>query len=276
MAAFVDHIPALLGQSARGFILMAAIFVPLELAFARARAPLLRRHLWTDLGYYFFNGIVPALVLTAILGVAVKLIAPLYASGFYTWIGLIPIPIKFGLAIVVGDMGAYWGHRWSHELPFLWTFHKIHHEAEHIDWLVTSRAHPIDMIFLKLCGVMAIYLCGFAQGSIGQGTALMSIYVVVAGLWAFLVHANVNWRFGVLEKYLATPAFHHWHHGNESRESIDKNYAAIFPFIDRIWGTYFLPSNRWPASCGLRLPEEATPAVQACEQLEFCKHRNAE
>ena len=248
------HFPALLSQSVRGFFFMAAIFIPLELAFARTRGPFLRPQFWADLGFYFFNGVIPTLALTALLGLAVPLIAPLYATGLYSWMGAIPIPIKFALAIIVGDIGAYWGHRWSHEIPFLWSFHKIHHQAEQIDWLVTSRAHPIDMIFLKFCGVIAIYLFGFAQGSIGQGTALMSIYVVVGGLWAFFVHANLSWRFGGLEKYIATPAFHHWHHSNESSESIDKNYAAIFPFVDRLFGTYFLPTNRWPTSCGVPLP----------------------
>lgn len=51
------------------------------------------------------------------------------------------------LAIVVGEVGAYWGHRWSHEIPWLWRFHAIHHSAEEMDWLVNTRAHPLDMFF---------------------------------------------------------------------------------------------------------------------------------
>lgn len=233
---------------------MAALFIPLEFAFARARIPLLRHQFWADLGYFFLNGIVPALVLAAILAQVVHLISPIYAIGVYAWAGHIPMYIKLILAIVIGDVGAYWGHRWSHELPFLWHFHKVHHQAKNIDWLVTSRAHPVDMIFLKFCGVIAIYFSGLAQGSLGQGTPFMTFYVLVGGLWAFFVHANVSWRFGFLEKYLATPAFHHWHHSNESTESIDKNYAAIFPFVDRFFGTFYLPSRQWPISYGVDLP----------------------
>ena len=139
------------------------------------------------------------------------------------------------------------------------SFHKIHHQAEHIDWLVTNRAHPIDTIILKFSGLVAIYLCGFAHGSLGQGTALMAIYALVVSIWAFLVHANVSWRFGFLEKWLASPAFHHWHHSSESPESIDKNYAAIFPFVDRLFGTYYLPTNRWPATCGLHVGGGSSP-----------------
>ena len=269
MAATIAHIPGLFGQSMRGLLTMAAIFIPLEIAFARVPTPLFRRSIWSDLGFYFLNGIVPVLMLTALLGVVVQLISPLYASGIFSWMAHVPIPIKFVAAIVIGDIGAYWGHRWSHELPFLWHFHKVHHQAEHIDWLVTSRAHPIDMVFLKLCGIVAIYVCGLGQGSIGQGTALMSVYIIVGGIWAFFVHANIAWRFGFIEKYLATPAFHHWHHANESRESIDKNYAAIFPFVDRFFGTYFLPANRWPTSCGLRLPPDQNTYADEADKIDL-------
>lgn len=258
MSALISRLPALLGQSLQTLILMALIFVPLEMAFARTRIPFLRHQFWTDLGYFFFNSVVPTMVLAVIFGYVVKLVSPLYAAGLYAWIGHIPVLVKFSLAIVIGDVGAYWGHRWSHEIPFLWFFHKVHHQAEEIDWLVTSRAHPVDMIFVRFCGVMAIYLAGFAQGSLGQGTVLMSTYALVGGLWAFFVHANIDWRFGALEKYLATPAFHHWHHSNESPESIDKNYAAIFPFVDRLFGTYYVPSRRWPSSCGLRVMNQSS------------------
>lgn len=272
MSALLEHSFALLGQSARGLLLMAAIFIPLEVAFARARIHWLRRNFWVDLGYFFLNGIVPVIVLGGILAQVVRLISPLYASGLYAWVDYLPIPLKFILAIIIGDVGAYWGHRWSHELPFLWYFHKIHHQAEDIDWLVTSRAHPVDMIFLKFCGILAIYLSGLAQGSLGQGTPLMSLYVLVGGLWAYFVHANVGLRFGLLEKYLASPAFHHWHHSNESPESIDKNYAAIFPFVDRLFGTFYLPSRRWPSSCGVGLPVRSSPSVGSDEVDQVSTH----
>jgi sterol desaturase/sphingolipid hydroxylase (fatty acid hydroxylase superfamily) len=80
----------------------------------------------------------------------------------------------------------------------------------------------------------------------------MAIYVLVGGFWGYLVHANLGWRFGFLERWLATPAFHHWHHSNGTRASIDKNYAAIFPWIDRLFRTFYLPRQRWPERYGLK------------------------
>ena len=48
-----------------------------------------------------------------------------------------------------------------------------------------------------------------------------------------------------------TPRFHHWHHGLE-REAIDVNFAIHFPLLDRCFGTYFLPPDRWPEGYGLQ------------------------
>lgn len=234
-------------------MLMALLFVPLEWVFAQRSHPLLRKQIGQDLLFFLLNSILPPLLLAAALACLVAVVKPLYALGIFAWAGYLPLPIRFGLAIILGDIGGYWGHRWCHELPWLWHFHRIHHQAEAIDWLVTNRAHPLDMVFLKFCGIALIYLSGLPQGSLGQGTALMSIYVLIGGLWSYFVHANLSWRFGILERWLASPAFHHWHHSNDNIRCIDKNYAALFPWIDQLFGTLHLPRRRWPRSYGENL-----------------------
>ena len=77
--------------------------------------------------------------------------------------------------------------------------------------------------------------------------------------WTFFIHANVRLRFGPLEWLLATPAFHHWHHTNCERR--DHNYSAILPFVDRMFGTHYLPPH-WPAVYGVDAPVEQTVAGQ--------------
>lgn len=268
MDVFLNQLSSLLGPSVQRFVTLALVFVPLEFAFTLRPAPLVRRQLWPDVGFFFLNSLLPGLLLAWMLSALMPLVKPLYGAGLYTWMAALPLWFKFPIAILIGDIGSYWGHRWSHEWPLLWRFHRIHHQAEHIDWLVTSRGHPFDTAFLKFSGLVLIYLCGFAQGSLGQGTPLMAIYVTIVTFWGVFIHANVHWRFGAIEHWLATPAFHHWHHANESQETIDRNYAAIFPFVDRLFGTLHLPSRRWPASCGLRVettpdePHAASPAPE--------------
>ncbi len=66
---------------------------------------------------------------------------------------------------------------------------------------------------------------------------------------ATIIHANTRMHYGWLEKLIVSPRFHHWHHASDT-EAIDKNYAATFPVIDRIFGTYHLPLKRWPLHYG--------------------------
>jgi sterol desaturase/sphingolipid hydroxylase (fatty acid hydroxylase superfamily) len=263
MATDLSSLPVHLLQPAQSLLYLGVIFVPLEWVFAQRIYPAPRKQLGQDLIFFLVNSLLPPVLLAAALGGLVALIRPLYATGIFSWSNALPLPIRFILAVIIGDIGGYWGHRWSHEIPLLWRFHRIHHQAEALDWLVTNRAHPFDTVFLKFCGVAFIYLTGLASGSLGQGTALMSSYVVIGGIWAYFVHANIGWRFGRLEPWLASPAFHHWHHSNESKRSLDKNYAALFPFIDRLFGTLHLPRRRWPRTYGECLP---SPAVSPPRQ----------
>ncbi len=176
-------------------------------------------------------------------------------SGLYAWEAQIPLRVRFVLAIVVGEFGTYWGHRWSHEIPLLWRFHAIHHNAQEMDWLVNTRAHPLDMFFGRFSGLLPIYVLGLAQPTATTVDLVPVIYTLVGTVWSFFIHANISWRFGVLEKLVATPAFHHWHHTNDGAEYINKNYATIFPWVDILFGTLYLPKRRWPKKYGIKLIE---------------------
>ena len=64
----------------------------------------------------------------------------------------------------------------------------------------------------------------------------------------------MRWRFGWLEWLVSTPGFHHWHHTKDGPESINKNYAAIFPWVDKLFGTLYLPKKQWPMRYGIDAP----------------------
>ena len=233
------------------FILLALIFVPLERLFPRNPQPVIRANYREDLFYYFINGILPKLILIlplSLLAAAVHHVGP---NAFYQWVADLSVRKRLVLALLVGDFGAYWGHRWSHEWPLLWRLHSVHHSAPEMDWLVNSRAHPLDMVFTRLCGLLPLYLLGLAQPTASTTDIVPFVYLIFGNLWSFVIHANLDLRMGWLEKLLATPAFHHWHHTNEDPQLVNKNYAAIFPFLDMIFGSYFLPKSRWPSSYGL-------------------------
>ena len=57
------------------------------------------------------------------------------------------------------------------------------------------------------------------------------------------------------------PAFHHWHHTKDGPEYINKNYAATFPWVDKCFGTFYLPGKQWPAKYGIDTPMAAGTAA---------------
>ena len=86
-----------------------------------------------------------------------------------------------------------------------------------------------------------------------------SLVLFVGSMWSFFIHANLRWRLGPLEEIIASPAFHHWHHTLEDHK--DRNYAAMLPFMDRLFGTFYLP-KAWPGAYGTDTPIPETLAGQ--------------
>ena len=82
-----------------------------------------------------------------------------------------------------------------------------------------------------------------------NGVALAA-FVPFLTFYALLLHANLNWSYGRFGYILASPVFHRWHHTSEA-EGLDKNFAGLFPFIDAVFGTLYLPRGRQPERFGL-------------------------
>lgn len=252
-------------------VLLMAIFVPLERLCARHPQKVFRKGFLTDLGYYFLNSLLPKFLLILPMSMVAGGLHYLAPIGLYSWMADMPLLTRFAAAMIVGEFGAYWGHRWMHEIPVLWRFHAIHHSAEEMDWLVNTRAHPLDMVFGRLSGLIPIYVLGLAQPTGNTVDIVPLLYVLAGTVWSFFIHANVRWRFGWLEWIISTPAFHHWHHTKDGPEYIDKNYAAIFPWMDKLFGTFYLPKKQWPVQYGIDTPMTPGLAGQLLQRFVFRK-----
>ena len=225
-------------------LLMTIIFIPLELFFPKNKEQTKFHAEWrTDLVYFIISHL-----FIQIFGI----ISQKPAILFFGWIGLdkvhlwiqqLPFLIALVLTFVVTDLFQYWAHRIFHNHVYLWRFHSVHHSTQHMDWLAGSRTHFVDIFFTRAMAFVPLYVLGFPP-------AVFNIYIVFIAIHAVLIHSNTRINFGFIKYIFATPQYHHWHHC-EDPKYYGKNFATVFPFIDMIFGTYYLPDNVWPEGTGV-------------------------
>jgi sterol desaturase/sphingolipid hydroxylase (fatty acid hydroxylase superfamily) len=126
-----------------------------------------------------------------------------------------------------------------------------------------ARAHPIDSVFIRLRGLIPIYILGFGAPQSVQGTMIATLLMLLVTFWGFFIQANVRWRFGPLEWLIATPAFHLWHHTLSGPR--DPNFASMLPCWDWLFGTSYLP-NELPKDYGI---DEPLPQQTVLGQLVY-------
>ena len=228
--------------------ILAAIFIPLERLWAVHKQKITRKALLLDVSYYFLNSLLMTLFLALPFAAIAWGLNKVIPSGIQAFAGGMPPLARFLAAIVVGEIGGYWGHRLLHEVPALWRFHAMHHSATEIDFMVNCRAHPLDLTFTRMCGYIPLYILGLSQPFSGVADPAFMGFIGVGTIWSFFIHANLGWRFGWLEHLLVTPAYHHWHHTKHDHR--DHNYATVLPWVDRLFGTHYLPKGEWPAEYG--------------------------
>jgi len=221
-----------------------AVFIPLERLFARLpEQDVFRREWRTDLVYFFLSALLVQVTTLLTMKPAMTLFAWAVSGEVQRAVSSQPLPVQFVEILVLTDFVQYWVHRAFHQVPMLWSFHRIHHSADVMDWLAGSRLHLVDVAATRGLTYVPIYVLGFAE------SALVA-YVAFVSIQATFIHANVRFNFGPLRWVMTTPQFHHWHHGAE-REAVDKNFAVHLPLLDRLFGTCYLPGDRWPSSYGL-------------------------
>ena len=230
-------------------LILALIFLPLERLVPLRRHKAFHGSLGSDVGYYFINGLVPGLLLAGPMSLvawgAYHLVPYSVHAAVTSW----PLWLRAIAALIISEIGFYWGHRWTHAIPFLWRFHSVHHSAEHVYFLVSARAHPFDNAFIKLCGLVPVYVIGIGNPLTPSGNLVPLLVVLFGTVWGFFIHSNLRWRLGPLEWVISTPGFHHWHHTKTDHR--DRNFASMLPFVDLIFGSFHLPRRQWPSAYGI-------------------------
>jgi len=222
--------------------LMALIYVPLERLWPQYPEQGTFRKQWTLDVVYFMSTHLPIQILSfLVLLPATQAVKYLGVPALQHVITRIPWFLQFFLAVVVADVAEYFIHLALHKVPFLWRFHAIHHSSKALDWIAGSRSHFVDDTLVRGFILVPLML-GFSQ-------SIIFAYLIFVTLHATWTHCNFGPSAKWLEKFLVMPRYHHWHHTSQ-KEGIDKNFAIHFPWIDRIFGTYYYP-DEWPEQYGL-------------------------
>ena len=237
-----------------GFVVLFVAFRLLDLTRPRdRRLPVLRRGFLVDVGYWLFTPLVTrtatrVAVIIAVVPVALVIYGHVDRDQILAgWGPLSTLPwwVQAALMLFFGDLIAYWMHRAFHGRR-LWAFHAIHHSSKDLDWLSSVRLHPVNDAVMRVAGAVPLLLVGFSPAALAAITPVLT-------LMAILLHANVDWDWGPLRSVVASPRFHRWHHTDET-EARDKNFAGFFPVWDILFGTYYMPRDRRPASFGTATP----------------------
>jgi sterol desaturase/sphingolipid hydroxylase (fatty acid hydroxylase superfamily) len=248
-----DH----LTSTALSFIFLVVVFLPMEKVFpAKAGQKFFRRNWVLDLcfflGQYLLWG---GLVLWAL-------------TWFGDWLnGWVPQSFRKMVAdqpwwlqaieiIVLSDFLIYWAHRLQHNVGFLWRFHKVHHSAEHLDWLAAHREHPLDSLYTVGIINLPAFILGFPLETLAG-------FIAFRGIWAIYIHSNVRLPLKFLRVLIGAPELHHWHHDRDRHAG---NYANISPLMDIIFGTYNCPGHE-PERFGIAEPVPKNYVGQLIEPM---------
>lgn len=226
------------------FAVLVAVFVPLERLFSARRQRFFRPEWGTDLLFFLGQYAVWTSLVIACLVALSGAVDRLPLEGLRETLRSQPGWLQAVEVVVLGDLLVYWGHRLSHRVPLLWRFHRVHHTAEHLDWLAAHREHPIDGLYTQALVNLPAIVLGFPLVTIAGVAAFR-------GLWGVFIHSNTQISLGPLELLVGSPRLHHWHHDLETGHTC--NFANLMPLMDVLFGTYRRPDVE-PEAYGVDQP----------------------
>jgi sterol desaturase/sphingolipid hydroxylase (fatty acid hydroxylase superfamily) len=223
-------------------LFLALVFIPMEKVFPAKPNQKIFRPFWhTDLFFFLGQYLLWGFLVVWTLNYFSFWLDDIVPQNFRHRISTQDKWLQAVEVIVLSDFLIYWGHRLQHKIDFLWRFHKVHHSAEHLDWLAAHREHPIDSIYTIGLINLPAFVLGFPLETIAW-------LIAFRGIWAIYIHSNVRLPLGPLRKLIGSPELHHWHHDVQRDRG---NYANISPLMDIIFGTYYCPDHE-PEKFGIK------------------------
>ena len=154
--------------------------------------------------------------------------------------------VLYIIAFFALDFAGYWTHRLAHSINFFWNNHIVHHSSEEYN-LACALRQSISS-FIKIYAVLLI-----PAAILGVPEKVIAVVAPLHLFAQFWYHTRHIGKMGILEYIIVTPSHHRVHHAINP-EYLDKNYAQIFIFWDRLFGTFQEEQKNIPAVYGVTRP----------------------
>jgi sterol desaturase/sphingolipid hydroxylase (fatty acid hydroxylase superfamily) len=209
-----------------------------------------KRDLVTDLCYWFF---IPVITRYLRIGLLIVGAAALFhittAEGLVAFydnghgpLAALPLVTQMVIFLIGEDIILYGTHRFFHGAR-MWKYHAVHHSSEELEWISAARFHPVNLFLGSVLADVVMLLAGISPN------VLVILGPLTTAHSAF-VHANLDWTLGPFKYVIAGPVFHRWHHTAADRGG-EKNFAATFPLLDILFGTFYMPATELPDRYGI-------------------------
>ena len=210
-----------------------------------------------DLKFILINGLTKSFLILPFLGLGTTM--AFYISHYLkTNLGQLSINCPhFVVASIytvafflISDLGVYLSHRLYHQVPWLWRFHQIHHQAPTLTPLTQYRIHPIELI---LNNVIKMLIIGFITPIFEVifkapidfidilGVNMFSFLFFVTG--ANLRHSHIALNYPKsIEKIFISPKQHQLHHFYQTEKTF-VNFGSKLSIWDGLFKTLALSSE---------------------------------
>lgn len=203
-----------------------------------------------NLGLGLLNTLLVSILAGALL-LAVTAWAEANDMGLLRWLAL-PAVVAIPLAFILLDLWQYAWHRLNHRLPLLWRFHAVHHSDAEMTASTAVRFHTGELLLSTVARAALLPLLGLSMTH-------LALYELILFPIILFHHANVRVPARLdraLRLVIVTP-WMHWVHHSQWQPETDSNYASVFSFWDRIFGSFRLRENPAEIALGLDHFEEA-------------------
>lgn len=150
------------------------------------------------------------------------------------------------VGFIAMDFAGYWSHRLNHSVNIFWNNHVIHHSSEEFNLACALRQSISNII-----GIYALFLLPAAL--LGVPAGVINLLAPIHLFLQFWYHTQHVPKLGLLEYVIITPSQHRVHHAINP-EYLDKNLGQIFPWWDRMFGTFQEELDDVPPVYGITRP----------------------